>query len=195
MNSNTEVKKVKASEKLAFLESDLTSTKELLSKVARRTGELEMIIFNLSREKDVLNDALQLMHSKTNSIVALLKEGKALTDENIEEKVVEIRENDLKNKITELVENGYAEPSDETSEKSLIVARELNKDGGVENPRIQFLVSTLIEDLKEKFLGKKVGDFISNGEDKLDMEILEIYNIVDKNEEPAATEESEVKKD
>jgi hypothetical protein len=166
----SEVKKPKAGERLSAIEQVLVPTQ-------RRVGELEMIVFNLSRENEVLKDALQLLHEKLESVIALANEGKALSNDNINEKVVMLKEQALKDKVQDLVNAKQITLSEEATDNSLIVARELNKDGTVENPRIQFLTSRLIEELQNKFIGKKVGDLIKGEENKLDLEIIEIYDI------------------
>lgn len=182
-------KKVKASERLSSME-------KILLPMQKRVGEMELMVFNLSRENDVLKDALQLMHEKQESIVALITEGKQLTDENINEKVVMLKEQSLKDKVTDLVNNGKIDPTEKISKKSLIVARELNKDGTVENPRIQFLVGRLVEELQDKFLGKGIGDLVEGEENKLDIEIMEIYDVLEQkmgSQEPMQEQEELLK--
>ena len=76
-----------------------------------------------------------------------------------------------------MVDAGQIKEAEEATDNSLIVARELNKNGTVENPRIQFLTSRLVEELQNKFVGKKVGELVKADEDKLDLEIMEIYDI------------------
>lgn len=166
----SEAKKVKASERLSAIESALVPTQ-------RRVGELEMIVFNLSRENDILKDALQLLHEKLESVIALSNEGKSLSNNNINEKVVMLKEQALKDRVDDLVNAKQITAAEEVTDNSLIVARELNKNGTVENPRIQFLTSRLVEELQNKFIGKKVGELIKGEEDKLDLEIMEIYNV------------------
>lgn len=167
---NNQQVKPKASERLSVIESALIPTQ-------RRVGELEMIVFNLSRENEILKDALQLLHEKLESVVALVNEGRSLSNENINEKVVMLKEQALKDKVQNLVDAGQIKAAEEATDNSLIVARELNKDGTVENPRIQFLTSRLIEELQNKFVGKKVGELIKGDGNKLDLEIMEIYDI------------------
>lgn len=187
----SEAKKPKASERLSAIENALIPTQ-------RRVGELEMVLFNLSRENEILKDALQLLHEKLESVIALSNEGQPLTNENINEKVVLLKELALKDKVKQMEDAGQIQAAEEATNNSLIVARELNKDGTVENPRIQFLTARLIEELQNKFIGKKVGDLIKGDEDKLDLEIMEIYDITinqiggEEQSEPVAEEEQQV---
>jgi hypothetical protein len=179
----SEAKKPKASERLSAIENALVPTQ-------RRVGEMEMIMFNLSRENEILKDALQLLHEKLESVIVLVNEGRTLSNQNINEKVVLLKEQALKDKVQQMVDAGQIKEAEEATDNSLIVARELNKDGTVENPRIQFLTSRLIEELQNKFVGKKVGELVKADEDKLDLEIMEIYDITI-NEIGAQQEEAE----
>lgn len=180
-----EEKNLKPSEKLSALEKSSMLT-------ARRVGELEMLTFSLSRENDILKDALQLLHDKLNAVTSLIAEGHQLNDENINQKITQMKEADLKDKVDKLVEQGTIAASNQVSDRSVVVARELSKDGKVENPRLQFIVSPLAEELKQKFLGKVVGELIKGDGDKLDVEIMEIYDIVEKKqEEPSNAEEAQ----
>jgi hypothetical protein len=179
-------KKPKASEKLKALESQVMAT-------ARRTGEMELIIYNLSRENEILKDALQLLHEKQESLIALIREGGGLSDESINNKVTQLKVLALKEKVDELVEKGSIVSTEEVGENSLVVSRELNEKGEVANPRLQFLTARLVEELRDKFVGKKVGDLVRNEGEILDIEIMEIYNFVEQTLESdveAPTEDS-----
>jgi len=170
-----------AGERLSALERSLVPA-------VQRVGELEMLMFNLSRENEILKDALQLLHDKQLAVISLANEGSALSDENINEKIVQLKELDLKNRLESLVTNGHIEASEQVTGNSFVVARELNKDGTVNNPRIQFMTARLIEEIQSKFLDKKVGDLIVGDEAGLDMEIMEVYSFI---EQELAQESSE----
>lgn len=182
--------KVKASERLSAIEQSLLGFDSNIQKTAQRVGELELMNFQLSRENEILKDALQLLNEKQLAMIALLNEGKTLSDENINDKVTLLKEAALKEKLDNEVKAGNIEATDVVSDNSVLVGRELTKDGVVENPRIQFLVGRLVEELQSKFLGKKVGDLIEGEEGKLDIEITEIYNFVEKELEPEKSEDS-----
>jgi hypothetical protein len=178
-------KKPKASEKLKALETQLMAT-------ARRTGEMELIIYNLSRENEILKDALQLLHDKQESMIALLREGKGLSDQNINDKVTDLKVLALKEKVDELLEAGRITATDEVGENSLVVSREINDKGEVENPRLQFLTARLTDEIKSKFVGKKVGELVKNEGDILNIEIAEIYNFVEQDISAPLEDASEV---
>jgi hypothetical protein len=166
-----EQKKVKPSEQIRVLQEQLLAT-------GKRVSQMEMIVYNLSRENEIVKNALQMLHEKLDATITLANGGQALTTENIDKQIVLIREADLKAKIDEQVKSGNMKVVDEVGENSVVVSRELNDDGEVENPRLQFMVGRLSDDLKALYVGKKVGDLIKNEEGKLDVEISEIYDFV-----------------
>lgn len=178
-----EDKKVKATEKLAALE-------QLTMSMARRVGELELILYTHSRENEILKEALQLINQKLDAVVSLSSAGAALTDDNINSAIVSMKEQELKNRVDAYVQEGRLVATEEVGEESIVVGRELNESGVVENPRIQFLVGRLIDELKQKFVGRKVGDLVKGENGKLDIEIMEIYNAVE--EQQTEQQESEL---
>jgi hypothetical protein len=179
-----EQKKPKATERLAALEKTILGMSNTLGATARRVGEMELIMFNLSRENEILKEALSLLNEKQLAIVALSSSGQKLSNENINEQVVSMKEAAMGDKIKELESNGEIVAIDVVEENSLIISRELNDKGEVENPRLQFLVGKLVDELKAKFVGKKAGDLIKGEEGKLDIEIMGIYNFVEKELDP-----------
>lgn len=168
-------------EKLQKSKEKLENLTEQSMATARRVGEMELILYNIARENEILKDALQLLHEKLDAVITLQNRGLPLNDSNINEAVVEMKENSLKERVTEMLQQGSIRPVEVVGEDSLIVSRELSKKGKVENPRLQFLVGRLVDELKTKFVGKKVGELIQGEENKLDIEIMEIYDLVPRN--------------
>lgn len=165
-------------ERLQKSKEKLESVSEQALATARRVGEIELIVYNLSRENEILKDALQLLHEKLDAVISLQNKGLPLLDENINEAVVEMKVNELKQRVDTMLQNGTITTSEVVGEDSLIVSRELNKQGVVENPRLQFLVGRLVDELKGKFVGKRAGDLVVGEDSKLDIEIMEIYDLV-----------------
>jgi hypothetical protein len=165
-------------ERLQKSKEKLEAVSEQTLTTARRVGEMELIVYNLSRENEILKDALQLLHEKLDAVITLQNRGLTLSDDNINQIVVELKENELKQRVTTMIERGTIKASEVVGEDSLIVSRELSKEGKVENPRLQFLVGRLVDELKSKFVGKKVGDLIQGEDNKLDIEIMEVYDLV-----------------
>ncbi len=178
-------KKLKASERLDLIEKGLAPITETVNATARRTGEMELIIYNLSRENEILKDALQLIHEKLDAVIDLSKNGTELSQENINSTVVSIKENNLKERVDTQIKEGNIKLIDEVDGNSFVVARELNKEGEVVNPRLQFVMNRLVEELQNKFIGKKTGELmVGEEENSLDIEIIEIYELIEKEEAP-----------
>jgi FKBP-type peptidyl-prolyl cis-trans isomerase (trigger factor) len=165
-------------EKLQKSKEKLENLSEQSMATARRVGEMELILYNIARENEILKDALQLLHEKLDAVITLQNKELPLSDDNINEAVVQMKVNSLKERVDEMLKQGAIKTTDTVGEDSLIVSRELSKEGKVENPRLQFLVGRLIDELKSKFVGKKVGDLVQGEENKLDIEIMEIYDLV-----------------
>lgn len=182
----SEQKKMKASEKLKIIEDKLMQAQQ-------RVGQLEMMVYNFSRESEVLKEATQLLHQKLDAVVNLVNSGGQLTENNINDAITKANADSLKTKTDQLVESGALKQVDEVTKDSFVVIRELDKDGKLVNPRLQFLLSRVVEEIQNKFVGKKVGDLVVGPEDKLDGEIMEIYDVV-KEEQPPEVPVKEEKK-
>lgn len=178
---------MKASERLSLLEEQMIPMMENLNAAAKRIGELELTIYSLSRESEILREALQLVHEKLDAVISLSK-NPDLSDENINQTVIDTKVAAMEDKVKEQLELGNLVVADEIGEESFVVSRELNKDGSVENPRLQFLMGKLTPELKSKFLGVKTGELVSGEENKLDIEIAEIYEFVEPKQEIAEQE-------
>jgi hypothetical protein len=168
-------------EKLQKSKEKLENLSEQSMATARRVGEMELILYNIARENEILKDALQLLHEKLDAVITLQNRELPLSDVNINEAVVEMKVNSLKERVEEMLRQGAIKPVEVVGEDSLIVSRELSKEGRVENPRLQFLVGRLVDELKSKFVGKKTGELIEGEDNKLNIEIMEIYDLVPKN--------------
>jgi len=183
-----EERKPKAGERLEALEIGFLQQSELLSNTSKRTGEMEMIIFNLSRESEILKDALQLIHEKLDAVISLSGDSQPLDSESINNKITEQKVETLKKGIEIGLEKNNIEKTEVVGDKSLIVSRELEKTGEVVNPRLQFMVGRLTPELSARFTGKVVGDLIEGEGDRLNIEIIEIYDFVEQelsSEEPS----------
>lgn len=140
---------------------------------------LDQTIANISVQNDNLRLALKETLLRQEAILACLRAGKSPTEENIRDAVVEQKAAMLKSTLEDLKNNGSLVTSNEVSDKSFIVAREVNDKGEVTNPRTQFAYQALKEEEKPAILGKKPGDLVKFGaSETLFMEIEEIYDIV-----------------
>jgi hypothetical protein len=89
----------------------------------------------------------------------------------------------MKAELAKHVADGTLKAAEATTEQSFIVFRDVAADGTILDPRNQLAIVNIKGDLKEKFLGKKVGDLVSVLPDR-NIEILEVYDITP----PAAPE-------
>lgn len=184
--------KMKPSEKLKVIEEHSLKLNNFVQIVATRVGELETLLFRLARENDILKDAVGLMNQKLDATIQLSREGLEITDETLEERIVQMKVDKMEQSVKKLLEENKIELAQDVTEDSLVVSRELNKDGTVANPRLQFIPSRLHEQTREKFVGKKSGDLVTgDGEDSLDVEIFEVYNFVQPKQEAAPTAPTE----
>jgi len=183
-----EQKKLKASERLTILEQQLLTVMSTLNATAKRLGEMELIQYSVSRESELLRNAVSLLNEKLSAVIDLSNNKSDLSDENIDKIIIAKKIQALENIVTEQLELGAIVKSEEVIETSFVVGREIDKDGVVKNPRIQFMVNKITGDIKESIMGMKIGELLkTEKEDNLNVEITEIYNIVQKEE--AVTEE------
>lgn len=149
---------------------------------------------NMARDLMILKDAVKLLGNKLQSVVQLLGSGSAVTDESITQKMIENNVSELREKVEKLIADGVLEASSEVTDSSFVVGRELAEDNSVVNPRLQFALSALNEDLRTKIKAGKIGDVITLQEGKLKFELLEVYSIQSPKapvaEEPTESESS-----
>lgn len=153
---------------------------------SQRIDELEQALMslygtadNMARDLSMAKEAIKLLGNKLDSVVKAISRGENITDEVISKIMVENNVEELKQKTNNLVGKGMLEVSEEVTLTSFVVGREINEDGIVMNPRMQFVLSTINSEVQKKFLGAKVGQLIEVQEGKWQFEIIEIYNIVE----------------
>lgn len=143
---------------------------------------------NMARDLMTIKEAIKLLGNKMDSVVKQARTcpnlGEALSDENIAKAMVDNNVEELKGKVTKLVEDGILVAAEECGPNSFVVGRELGEDGLIANPRMQFVVSALNAEVKDKFPGAKAGQTLELQEGKWKFEVQEIYNI----QTPAAPE-------
>lgn len=147
---------------------------------------------NMAQDLAATKEAGNLLGMKTEAIIALLSSGSAVSNESVIASVQAQRAQRMADDVANLVAQGVLTATDTVSERSFIVARDLDKDGSgkVVNPRLQFVVSNLDEETRAKLVGKKTGELLTE-EGKNQLEILEIYAIGQKEATPAAESSEE----
>lgn len=138
----------------------------------------------MARDLMTIKEAIKLLGNKLDSVVKATQQGLTLNDENIAKIMVDNNVEELKEKVTNLVTQGILKAAEEVTPNSFVVGREIDADGTVHNPRMQFMVAALQEDVRGKFPGSKVGQTLELQEGKWKFEVQEVYSI----ETPAAPE-------
>lgn len=165
---------------------------------AQRINQLEgtlvktlQLVGQLEGELGMAKEALGLLGSKLDAVVELTNSGKALSPENISVIMIGHKAAKLAEGTQNLINNGILVVTNQVAEDSFIVGREVEEDGTVTNPRIQFTAEATQPHLKEKLLGKKVLDRIVVEEGKAQLELLEIYQITQPQQAPAAAPQAQ----
>lgn len=147
---------------------------------------------NMARDLGVIKEAIKLLGNKVDSIVKASASGEAITDEVIGRIMVENNVEELANRVRNMVVQGVLAPQEQVGADSFIVGQELNDEGKVENPRLQFALGALKPELQEKIKGARAGDTLTLEEGKLKFKVLESYQIQQPKapEAPAAAPEA-----
>lgn len=133
---------------------------------------------NMARDLGTIKEAIKLLGNKLDSVVKASRQGETLTDEVIARIMVENNMEELKEKVTNLVNQGVLKAAEEVGPNSFVVGREIGDDGAVANPRMQFVVSALQPEVRDKFPGSKAGQILELQEGKWKFEVQEVYSIV-----------------
>lgn len=144
---------------------------------------------NMARDMGVIKEAIKLLGNKLDAVVKASNRGEALNDEVIAKIMVENNVEELKGKVTDLVNQGVLVAAEEVGPNSFVVGREIDENGTVVNPRMQFVVSALQGEIKDKFPGSKAGQILDLQEGKFKFEVQEVYNL--QTPQAAAPEQSE----
>lgn len=134
----------------------------------------------LADEIDRLRQTVVALNKRLNASIQAA-EGGDLTNDSVNKIIVSENSKELENKISFLVEQGVLVRNDEMeiSEKTFVVGREIDTQGNITNPRVQFAVNSVDAAVKAKLLSKKAGEVVSYSEQEDSLEITEVYEIVD----------------
>lgn len=169
--------------------------------VAQKIEDLEAAMINAYQMMNNMAADIQatkaggdLLGSKTQAIISLLESATPVTEASVVNVIQTLRMERMAADIKGLVAQGILSPADAATERSFIVGRDLSKDGSgtVVSPRMQFVVSNLEPETKDKFIGAKAGDILVFSPEKNQFEIQEIYAINKRPDEtaPEASEEA-----
>lgn len=174
MSNKNEVKK-NATQRIEDLEQALVSLIQTLD--------------NMARDVILTKDAVKLLGNKVEAMAKAAVKGESPTDEVLSRLMLENNVEELKQKVNALIGQGILEPRESVETQSFIVGRELEDDGTVANPRLQFALGAVGPEVQSKLMGSKPGTVVTIQEGKLRFEVLEVYGIVS----PKTSEESEQK--
>ena len=150
---------------------------------AQKIDALENLVVGHGQQIKMLGDEVNKLRNSIVSLSRRLNASIQATDSNDSVKKIIVEENvkELEGKVQFLVDQKILIKSDESVvvDKTFIVGREIDKDSNVVNPRIQFAVGSLPEEMKSKMMGHKVGDVIETGSNELKLEITEAYVIAE----------------
>ena len=134
----------------------------------------------LADEIDRLRNQLVAVNKRLNSTIQAAEQG-GISGESVNKIILGENMKELEAKINFLKEQGVLVKNDdaEISDKSFVVGREIDTEGNVTNPRVQFSVGSVDPDVKKQIYGKKLGDVVAYSESQDSLEITEVYDIVD----------------
>jgi hypothetical protein len=132
----------------------------------------------LADEIDKLRQMLVSLNKRVNASIQAAEEGE-LTGDSVNKIIMNDNMKELEGKIKFLVDQGVLKKNDtmEITDKTFVVGREIDAQGNVVNPRVQFAVGSIDKAVQEKLLNKKMGDMVSYSKDEPSLEITEVYEI------------------
>jgi hypothetical protein len=151
------------------------SATERLGDLEQATMSVFQALDNQSRDLSLIKDAIKLLGNKLNSVVQLLEKGDSVNDANIAIQMVANNVAELDARIQGLKAQGILVRQEEVTAESFIVAREVDDNGTVINPRLQSLLASFPEAVQGKLLGAKAGDIVNVADGKLKVELLDVY--------------------
>lgn len=147
----------------------------------QRIGDLEQALMglfqtadNMARDLTTVRDAIKLLGNKLDSVAKAAN----LSDDVIAKLMIQNNVAELKEKVTNLVTQGILVPAEEMNDTSFVVGQEIDAEGNVVNPRIQFTLTSIQPELRDKIKAAKVGEAVVLEEGKLKFMPVEIYTIV-----------------
>jgi hypothetical protein len=167
---STEAKKLNGTQRIEILERQVIKLGQLIDQ--------QVVI--LAKEIDTLREVIVKLNQRINATIQA-GEGGSLSNDVVDNIMIK---NDIKKMETDveyLVKSGVLKKDNETpaTENTFVVGRNVDKEGNIVNPRLQFAISTLEnEEIKKMFIGAIVGNVIkAQVEGDSDIEITELYSI------------------
>ena len=177
--AQTKAKSKKKTSSAPARESKLTAVQKIgLLEEKLINHEKNFII--LAQENDKLKNLITSLAKRLNATIRAGEAG-GITPKSVNDMIVQDNIKELEGRVSFLQEQGVLKLNNEavTGEKTFVVGREIDEDGKELNPRVQFAVGSLDKNIQKKIVGHKVGDLLKLEEGDLDLEILDIYEIVE----------------
>lgn len=133
----------------------------------------------LAEEIDSLRKILVNVNKRLSASIQAAEEG-GLNNASVSKIIMNEGIRELEERVSFLVQQGVLVRNDvaEVSDKNFVVGREIDTEGNVTNPRVQFSVQSVDPELRTQLQGKKNGSVVAYSETEDSMEITEIYDIV-----------------
>jgi len=161
--------------------------KEVKLTAVQKIGLLEEKLINheknfiiLAQENDKLKNLITSLAKRLNATIRAGEVEGGITNKSVNDMIVKDNVKELEGKVTFLQEQGVLKLNNEAAitTQTFVVGRELDEDGKELNPRVQFAIGSLDKKIQDKLVGYKVGDLLRLEEGDPELEILEIYEIV-----------------
>lgn len=154
---------------------------------AQRLDRLEDSVYTVdqalggqARVLNIVRDATRLLGKKTDAMVSLLTKGIPVTNDNIAQEMEDQSVEEMIKVVEDFKKTGNLVASETITPETMFVARELNTaTGKVTKKRIQTPFLDVEESVKPLIIGKAVGDIVKFDDVPYEMEILEIYTILE----------------
>jgi hypothetical protein len=131
---------------------------------------------NMARDMMMIKDAIKLLGNKLDAVVKASERG-SVNDTVVAQIMIENNVSELTEKVESLKAQGILTAETAATERSFVVGREIDAEGKVANPRLQFTMGALNPEVREKLVGGMPGQVITLEEGKLKFEVLEVYSI------------------
>lgn len=171
--------------------NDKRTASQRIDDLERAVVSVFQVANNMARDNQLIKNALKLMDNKLESIMKASVAGEPLTNEVISRYMRDIEVAELKEKVTNLVTQGFLVATEAVEDGAFIVGSENEPDaedgtaGKVVHSRLQFTLQSLDPAIQEKLKGAKVGDTVRFKDDALVFKVLEAYKIVNPTPAPA----------
>jgi len=154
---------------VATLYEEATRNLALVQNLAKGQSELKLI-----------KDAIKLLNHKSEAIIMSASESSGITNESVNKNMINLNVMELKKQVEISVANGTLVSADVIADGTYVVCEEVNPDGTIANPRVQFPLAAQPENVQQVLKGKKAGDLVNFGQEgSLDAKVLEVYTLVD----------------